>query len=102
MTTALVTGANRGIGLELCKQLLERGAHVVAVARTPSEALLGTASTPAAQGKLRIEGGVDVTSETACDALAGRLEGQTIDLLIHNAGILTRCTLDTLDLAAIR
>ena len=39
MTTTLVTGCNRGIGLELCRQLSARGDDVIAVCRTPSDEL---------------------------------------------------------------
>jgi NAD(P)-dependent dehydrogenase (short-subunit alcohol dehydrogenase family) len=100
MATALVTGANRGIGLELCKQIAARGDHVIAVARTPAEALASLGKTSA--GKVRIEDGFDVTSDAACDALVKRLEGTHLDLVIHNAGILSRDGLETFDAAAVR
>lgn len=94
MATALVTGANRGIGLELCRQLVERGDHVIATCRTPSDGLrtLG----------VRIESGVDVGDTDSVAALAGRLEGVSIGLLINNAGILRRTSLAALDEDVIR
>ena len=94
MATVLITGANRGIGLEYCRQLQSRGDAVVAVCRQPSRELgdLG----------VRIEAGVDVTSETSITDLLGRLAGLPIDVLIQNAGILERTSLEDLDLESLR
>jgi len=84
--TALVTGANRGIGLALCRRLKERGRDVIGVCRNSSAALdaLG----------VRVESGVDVTSDDAVAGLARRLEGVALDELICNAGILREDSLD--------
>jgi NAD(P)-dependent dehydrogenase (short-subunit alcohol dehydrogenase family) len=94
MPTALVTGSNRGIGLALCARLAARGDHVIAVCRRSSTELdaLG----------VRVEAGVDVTDDASVAALSGRLAGASIDLVIHNAGVLSVETLDSLDLDAIR
>ena len=79
MATALVTGSNRGIGLELCRQLASRGDAVIATCRASSPELdaLG----------VRIEAGVDVANEASARALAQRLDVPQIDLLVLNAGI---------------
>ncbi len=94
MSTALITGANRGIGLELCRQLAERGDHVIAVCRKPGAELekLG----------VQVEQGVDVADASSIEALAGRLQGKSLDLLINNAGVLGHVGLDHLDFAAIQ
>lgn len=94
MATVLVTGANRGIGLEYCRQLRSRGDTVIAVCRSPSEELQTLA--------IRIESGVDITSDNNVANLAQRLAGTPLDLLINNAGILQRITLDALDFNSIR
>ncbi len=94
MATVLITGANRGIGLEYCRQLQARGDSVVAVCRTPSPELEALG--------VRIEAGVDLTSETALNALHQRLGNLPLDVLIHNAGILERTSLADLDLESIR
>jgi NAD(P)-dependent dehydrogenase (short-subunit alcohol dehydrogenase family) len=91
--TVLVTGANRGIGLELCRQLANRGDRVIAACSKTSNDLQGI--------DVRVEEGVDVTSTDSVSQLVRRLEGQTIDLLINNAGILTRESLDQMDLSAV-
>jgi NAD(P)-dependent dehydrogenase (short-subunit alcohol dehydrogenase family) len=82
MPTSLVTGSNRGIGLSLCRELLARGHKVVAACRESSSEL-------AALGA-RVETGVDVTSDAALKALAGRLReaGVRLDWLVLNAGVL--------------
>jgi len=92
--TVLVVGANRGIGLELSRQLAARGDRVIAACRkaTPELSALD----------VRVEEGVDVTSDEAVSALVRRLEGVSLDVLILNAGILRSETLDDLDLDSIR
>jgi NAD(P)-dependent dehydrogenase (short-subunit alcohol dehydrogenase family) len=89
-----VTGANRGIGLELCRQLAARGDEVVAVARRVSPELEALG--------VQVEGGVDVTNAVAVVELAERLAGKSLDLLVNNAGILERVGLDDLDFDSIR
>ena len=94
MATYLVTGANRGIGLEYCQQLQQRGADVIAVCRSSVEDLdaLG----------VRVETGVDITSDESVAQLAQTLQGITLDVLINNAGIAERVSLDNLDFESIR
>jgi NAD(P)-dependent dehydrogenase (short-subunit alcohol dehydrogenase family) len=94
MGTALVTGSNRGIGLELVRQLRDRGHAVVAVCRKPSSELKSLG--------VRVEANVDVTADASVRTLAEHLERTPLDLLIHNAGILSREHLDALDFDAIR
>lgn len=93
MTTALVTGANRGIGLSLCRELAKRG-EVIAVCRSSSPELdaLG----------VRVEAGVDVTDDASVASLAKRLAGTKLDLLINNAGILAPDDLEHMDLASVQ
>jgi NAD(P)-dependent dehydrogenase (short-subunit alcohol dehydrogenase family) len=78
--TCLVTGANRGIGLELARQLAARGDTVVGTARDPEAAaeLRGIGA--------RVEE-LDASSGKSVAALARRLKGLPIDRLIHNAAI---------------
>ncbi|NEQ33538.1 MAG: SDR family oxidoreductase [Leptolyngbya sp. SIO4C5] len=94
MATCLVTGANRGIGYEYCRQLKERGDTVIAVCRSASDELQNLG--------VRVEAGIDITSEQAVADLSQRLKGTEIDILINNAGILERVTLDDLDFESIR
>jgi NAD(P)-dependent dehydrogenase (short-subunit alcohol dehydrogenase family) len=82
----LVTGANRGIGLELCRQLRARGQEVLAACRTPSNQLASLGAT--------ILSGIDVTSSDAPTALLRATEGKTLDVLLHNAGILASKSVD--------
>jgi NAD(P)-dependent dehydrogenase (short-subunit alcohol dehydrogenase family) len=94
MATYLVTGTNRGIGYEYCKQLQERGDTVIAVCRTPSDELTDLG--------IQVETGVDLTDEASVQALAQRLAGTAIDVLINNAGIIERVSLADLDIDSIR
>lgn len=79
MGVAVVTGANRGIGLALVQQLHRARATVVAVCRKTSPALqvLG----------VRVESGIDVAAPQAGAQLSQRLAADDVGLLIHNAGI---------------
>lgn len=94
MKTFLVTGSNRGIGLEYCRQLQTRGEQVIAVCRQPSPELEALG--------VRLETGVDITAGDSVTNLVERLDGVPIDGLIHNAGILESTSLDRLDLASMR
>jgi NAD(P)-dependent dehydrogenase (short-subunit alcohol dehydrogenase family) len=80
MPTSLVTGANRGIGLELARQLAERGDTVVGTARDPAKA------TDLTRTGARIEA-LDVSDASSVTALGKRLKGTPIDLLVNNAAI---------------
>ncbi len=88
MPTHVVIGANRGIGLELARQLHARGERVVAACRTANEAL-----TPFA----RTLTGVDVTDDAAVAALADGLRDESVDVVWVVAGVLVRTTLDAPD-----
>ena len=94
MATYLVTGANRGIGLEYCQQLQQRGDDVIAVCRSSSKDLDALGG--------RVESGVDITSDDSVAQLAEKLQGITLDVLINNAGILERVSLDDLNFESIR
>jgi NAD(P)-dependent dehydrogenase (short-subunit alcohol dehydrogenase family) len=93
VNTFLVTGANRGIGLEYCRQLQERGERVIAVCRTTSPELEALG--------VRIEAGVDMTNDAAVASLVGRLDGLPLDGLILNAGILESTGLEDLKAASL-
>ena len=94
MATFLVTGANRGIGLEYCRQLQARGDQVIAVCREASVELESLG--------VRIEAGVELTDPAAIDSLVKRLEGVTLDGVILNAGLLQSMGLEDLDPDGIR
>lgn len=89
MATVLVTGCNRGIGLELCRQLSARGDDVIAVCRSPSDELRKL--------DIRIIDGVDVSDGESVKRLAESVSGETIDVLINNAGILRSETFGEID-----
>jgi NAD(P)-dependent dehydrogenase (short-subunit alcohol dehydrogenase family) len=89
MTTSLVTGCNRGIGLQLVSQLKDRGDHVIGVCRSTNTDLdaLG----------IRVISGVDVSDGESVSKLAAEIGDEPIDILINNAGILRRDTFGSLD-----
>lgn len=93
MATILITGANRGIGLSITKQLKARGDTVIAACRSSSKELdaLG----------VQVMKGVDVGSQESIKALAASLKGTQLDCVINNAGILKPGGLDKLDFEGI-
>ena len=89
MATITVTGCNRGIGYQLCKQLAARGDQVIGVCRTSNPELdaLG----------IRVVDGVDVGDDACIGKLSEAIGEQQIDILVNNAGILRRETLGKID-----
>jgi NAD(P)-dependent dehydrogenase (short-subunit alcohol dehydrogenase family) len=93
MATVLITGANRGIGLEMARQYAARGDTVIAACRRTSPDLdaLG----------VEVVEGVDVASDEAVEILTKAVGGRLLDRLVNNAGILERTSLDHLDFPSI-
>ena len=79
MSTYLITGSNRGIGLELCKQISKRGDEVIATCRRASKELVNLG--------IQIEENIDISSDLSIANLSEKLSGINLDCLIHNAGI---------------
>jgi|APTNR8051073442_1049403.scaffolds.fasta_scaffold17061_2 NAD(P)-dependent dehydrogenase (short-subunit alcohol dehydrogenase family) len=82
MPTCLITGANRGIGLEFARQYAADGWSVIGTCRRPELAL----ALRRIEGDVRIEP-LDVTDFAQIERLARTLDGIPIDLLLNNAGI---------------
>ena len=80
MKSVVVTGANRGIGLELVKQLLDSGARVFATHRSEMGGLANISNQNLSIHKM------DVRDPTAIEELSNSIEGK-IDLLVNNAGV---------------
>jgi len=89
MPIILITGTNKGIGLQICTQLKARGDDVIAVCRTPSPEL--------SELGVRIIDGIDVSNAKSIDRLKSELAGQQLDVLINNAGILKDDSFGSLD-----
>lgn len=92
--TVVITGANRGIGLELARLYASQGNAVIGVCRASSDELNAVAAS--------VIDGIDVTSEVDVRSLAGKLQGTTIDLLINNAGLLQDEKLGSIDFESLR
>jgi len=85
MPTVLVTGANRGIGLEFVRQYLAGGWRVWAACRQPASAASLSALAADGHGRLSVHA-IDVEDPASIDRLAADLAGIPIDVLINNAG----------------
>jgi NAD(P)-dependent dehydrogenase (short-subunit alcohol dehydrogenase family) len=94
MATILVTGANKGIGLEFCRQLTARGDTVIATCRRSSAELQASSA--------KIVEGVEMTSDESAARLARDLAGLRIDWLVLNAGIFDSTALGELDFDRMR
>ena len=92
--TVVITGANRGIGLELARHYARQGCEVIGVCRESSEELRDVAA--------RVIDGVDVTTDAGMVTLTKGLAGVRIDLLINNAGLLQDEQLGSIDFDSIR
>jgi NAD(P)-dependent dehydrogenase (short-subunit alcohol dehydrogenase family) len=88
MPTALITGANRGLGLEFARQLAASDWEVTATCRDPAKAaaLRDIALQPGS--RVRLEP-MDITDPASVRAAAERLVDQPFDLLLNNAGVMS-------------
>ena len=87
MATVLVTGANRGIGLELVRQCVARGDHVIAACRDPAGAGELAELARGTDGHVEIHT-LDVTGQASVAAFKATVGSRPIDILINNAGII--------------
>lgn len=92
MRNALITGANRGIGLALAQELGRRGYRVLGTSRGPAPELEEVAEVL----------DLDIAVDSSVTALARQLADTPIHLLVHNAGLLSRETLDDMDVDRLR
>lgn len=98
MSNVLIVGASRGIGFELARQMAERGERVFATTRDSG----GKYSTALEHLGATVVHGIDVTREDSVSVISTALNGAPLDMLICNAGILTRETWDDMDFDRIR
>ncbi len=85
--TALVTGCNRGIGLEICKILKQKGYDLIGICRKQSPEMQDI-------GFLRVFDGIDLTDTTSLERISKELSSTKIHLLINNAGMLVDSNLE--------
>ncbi|MDO9268870.1 MAG: SDR family oxidoreductase [Methylobacter sp.] len=85
MATVLITGANRGLGLEFCRQYAAEGWNVIACCRNPDDAF-DLNNLAGHHPDIQLET-LDVSEFGQIDALSRKLAGLSIDVLINNAGI---------------
>src|ERR1700722_6939073 len=93
MGTVLVTGASRGIGLELVRQYVADGWQVLAAARAPQKSTGLRDLTREFGDRVSLQT-LDVASDLSIADLAERLDGRAIDLLINNAAVYPRTGTD--------
>jgi len=93
MATVLITGCNRGIGLQLCAQYSARGDDVIAVVRSSNAELDAL--------PVRVISGIDVGDGATMPVLKKAVGDQRIDVLLNNAGILRGDDFTNLDYAAM-
>jgi NAD(P)-dependent dehydrogenase (short-subunit alcohol dehydrogenase family) len=94
MQHVVITGANRGIGLELARHYHSDGWKVTGVCRETSSELEKVA--------VQVIDGIDVLRKESIERLVAALQGQPIDLLINNAGLMQNETLGALDFDSLR
>lgn len=90
----LITGTNRGIGLELCRQYLARGETVFATCREPGEELQ--------QIPVKLITDIDVSNDNIGAKLKEALADTPLDMIINNSGIMLSSQLSEPDMDALR
>ena len=94
----LITGSNRGIGLEFVKQYAGAGYRVIACCRNPPQATALNALAAASGGSVAVHE-LDVSDFGQIERLAAALQGQPIDVLINSAGCNPRASFGATDYA---
>ena len=94
MANVLVTGANRGIGLEIVRLLVARGDSVIAVVRSSSPELAKTGA--------RVIDDIDVGDDASVAKLAARVGDVQLDIVVNNAGVSVPDSLAQLDFDGVR
>jgi NAD(P)-dependent dehydrogenase (short-subunit alcohol dehydrogenase family) len=97
MKKAIITGANRGIGLEFTRKLLSEGYSVTALCRKASDELSSLSN-----DQLTVFEDFDVTSDASIAKLKETLSEDSIDLLINNAGIARRESIEEFNLSTMK
>ena len=93
-SVVVITGANRGIGLELARLYARDGWEVIGVCRQSSDELAEVAA--------QVIDDVDVTTDAGVEKLKAGLSGKSVNLLINNAGLLQDERLGSIDFDSIR
>ena len=86
MSSVLITGANRGLGLEFASQYAAEGWRVFACCRRPDAASELGAIAARSEGRVGVHV-LDIADRASIDSLAAALRGEAIDLLINNAAV---------------
>lgn len=95
MAAILITGAARGIGLALTRHFAARGDRVIALCRQPSEELSQLEG-------IRVIDDIDVTADASEQRLQTLLDKLPLDVVIHNAGVMSDESLQDLSLDRLR
>lgn len=95
----VISGANRGIGLEFVRQLAARGDRVDATARNPADAVALRELADSSEGRVRVFA-CDIGDESSVRSFAAARGESPIDILVNNAGIMgAMSSLQELDMA---
>jgi len=97
MKNVVITGANRGIGLELAKHYREQDYTVIGICRESSEELDDIADMVISDIDVRSQDSIEMVAEVLAQTLISSDSGQQIDILINNAGVFTNETLEEMD-----
>lgn len=102
MKNVVITGANRGIGLELVKHYRQLNYTVIGVCRESSEELDDLADMVISDIDVRSPESIEMVAEVLASTLISSDSGQKIDILVNNAGVFSNETLAEMDFEGIQ